>query len=348
MNLLAGDIGGTKTLLGIYKFDGKLKLIIKEKYLSREWQSFNQILKEFLSKLPNTISSPSIGCIGVAGKVNNGNVKITNLDWDINEKILNESIKTKKILLLNDFSCLVHAIPFLENDQFTYIQSVNNKITKNSNKDIFSIIGAGTGLGMARGFNSNSGIEVLASEGGHKEFACRTQSEWELCQWLKKDLNLERLSIERVVSGTGLGNIARWRLMKEDAKSHPLRPTAEKIPKQTDLNHDFPEIVSNFAHKGDPIMKEVLEIWLSAYGSAVGDLALHELSSSGIWISGGTAAKHLTGFQSEIFLKALKNKGRFTNFLEKIPIMALIDPDAGLFGAACKAHLTAKRINLSE
>ena len=89
-------------------------------------------------------------------------------------------------------------------------------------------------------------------------------------------------------------------------------------------------------------MIEVLEMWLSAYGSAAGDIALHELCNAGLWIGGGTALKHLEGFRSDIFLNAFKNKGRFKEYLEKLPIMALIDSDAGLFGAACKAHIISE------
>ena len=73
-----------------------------------------------------------------------------------------------------------------------------------------AILGAGTGLGMARGIKSQEGIKPLPSEGGHCEFSARSSKEWDLSQWLKNDLNLERLSMERVISGTGLGYIAKW------------------------------------------------------------------------------------------------------------------------------------------
>ncbi len=104
---------------------------------------------------------------------------------------------------------------------------------------------------------------------------------------------------------------------------------------------NLPKRVSQLARQGDPLMNEVLEIWLSAYASVAGDLALKELCDE-LWIAGGTAAKHLGGLQSETFLKALKNKGRFSSYLENLPIMALVDPEAGLFGAACKAHQLAE------
>ena len=89
-------------------------------------------------------------------------------------------------------------------------------------------------------------------------------------------------------------------------------------------------------------MKEALEIWLSAYGSATGDLALEELCQGGLWIAGGTAIKHIEGIKSNTFLKAMYNKGRFQEFIENLPLKALIDPQAGLFSAACRARMLIK------
>ena len=105
------------------------------------------------------------------------------------------------------------------------------------------------------------------------------------------------------------------------------------------LENNKSQIICDAAKAGDHLMKQVIRIWLSAYGSAAGDLALHDLCSAGLWIGGGTAVKHLANFRSEIFLSAFTNKGRFSDYLEKLPIMVLIDPESGLIGAACKAHL---------
>ena len=89
-------------------------------------------------------------------------------------------------------------------------------------------------------------------------------------------------------------------------------------------------------------MKRALEIWLEAYGSAAGDLALQELCTGGLWVGGGTASKQLAGLQSATFLNALRNKGRFQNLVSSLSITALIDPEAGLFSAACRARMLAE------
>ncbi len=337
MNLLAADIGGTKTLVGIYQFDGKIRQLHKEFYTSSKWESFESILKDFFKRLPSNISYPKKGCIGVAGNIINDHVKITNLNWEITLNSLISTTKVNNLSIANDFACLIYAIQFLERHQYEIIQSPGNK--NNNQNNIISIIGAGTGLGIARGIVEKNEIKALSSEGGHKEFAPRNLREWELSQWLKIDMKLKRLSVERVISGSGLTNIARWRLSKEDTGSHDLLQLINERKLEFSFEKSSSQIICDAAEAGDPLMKEVVDMWLSAYGSFAGDLALHELCSAGLWIGGGTAIKHLENLRSGIFLKALRNKGRFSNYLEKLPIMALIDPESGLFGAACKAHL---------
>ncbi len=343
MNFLAADIGGTKTLIGIYKFEEEIKLIFKSKYKSSDWKSFNMILQDFIDRLPSSLNHPKVGCIGIAGPLEKDKVKVTNLDWEIDSNEIQKISKCKIIDISNDFSCLIYGIPFLKESQFSRIQNPNGTYETENQNSLFTVIGAGTGLGIGRGLLTSKGLDVFASEGGHKEFAPRTQNEWDLSKWLKCKLGSNRLSIEEVVSGRGLGNIALWLLEQKDFDSHPLRQICFATDFKTE---NLPELVSNYAKRSDPLMKQALEMWLSAYGSVAGDLALHELCYAGLWIAGGTAAKHLEGLQSEIFLKALKNKGSFSEFLEKIPIIAITDPDAGLFGAACKAHVISKNQNI--
>jgi len=345
MNLLAGDIGGTKTLLGIYRFDKELQLLHKRKYHSKEWNSFYLLLNDFIDHLPSELSYPEYSCIGVAGPIIKGVAKVTNLDWEINEEEIKLLLKIQNLKLLNDFECLIYAIPFLNEDQYKIIQRANSLKMDNSKtqESTFSVIGAGTGLGLARGLiTDNDHIKVFPSEGGHKEFSPRSEKEWDLRQWIKRDLKLQRVSIERVVSGTGLGHIARWRISKNDAKSHPIIPFLKTNEFNQFIYKDYANKICHYAQRGDALMKEVVETWISAYGSAAGDLALHELPSTGIWIGGGTAIKHLDGLCSKTFRKGFINKGRFSKYLSEMAIMALTDQDAGLFGAACKANLIAK------
>ena len=338
MNILAGDIGGTKTLLGIYTFEEQLIKIYQKRYLSYKWSSIDSIIQNFLETLPKEISPPRIGCLALAGPVNNGSCSITNLGWEISHKNIIKLANLDVLELINDISVLIYGIPFLTQSQFVEIQP---RIDQGNDEETIAVIAAGTGLGMAKGLRKNKNVMVFPSEGGHREFSPRSEEEWRLAEWLKSDLKLKRLSIERIVSGNGLGHVARWRLNQSDASSHPLRKVSEAWAYKKGNFQDLPALASDAANNGDGIMKEALQIWLSAYGSAAGDLALQELCNGGLWISGGTAAKQLEGIRSASFLEAFKSKGRFYKYLEKLPLMALIDPEAGMFSAACRGRMLA-------
>ena len=128
-----------------------------------------------------------------------------------------------------------------------------------------AILGAGTGLGMARGIPDANGWIALASEGGHREFAPRTDDEWHLASWLKADLDLDRLSIERIVSGTGLGHVMRWRLQRSDGAGHPLLRAAEAWRTRAvdeDDYQDLPALVGQAAQQGDALARSALDLWL--------------------------------------------------------------------------------------
>jgi len=340
ITLLAGDLGGTKTILAIYSWDG-IHLIQEHKRLfsSSEWPTLQPMLEEFLAGVPSNISPPEFGCVAVAGKVENSSVRVTNLCWDLKEDDLCSIAKLKRLELVNDFGVLIYGLSSLSINQQECLQGPISGIVQ---EGPIAIIGAGTGLGIARGFKNQTEIISLPSEGGHKEFAPRTKKEWQLSQWLKNELQLKRLSVERVVSGTGLGHIACWLIMENQDQSHPLKEPAKHWRDKKEKNPDLPAMASKAADGGDPLMKEALKIWLNAYGSAAGDLALHELCTGGLWIGGGTALKQLKGLKTDFFLNSFCNKGRFREFLKQLPVIALVDPEAGLFSAACRARMIAQ------
>ena len=333
--LLAGDMGGTKTLLALYELNGtQLKKRHQQRYVSAEWSSLEPMLQEFLEQRPDDTHAPNHGCIAVAGPVRNREARITNLPWQLKEKDLAAAAQMEQLELVNDFGVLIYGLPHFDADQQVVLQQGEQ------DDGPLAILGAGTGLGMARGVRSPSGLQALSSEGGHREFAPRSEDEWQLACWLKQDLGVERLSVERVVSGTGLGHVAHWLLQKPEAADHPLRQTGEAW-RQT-MSSDLPAQASRAANEGDPLMQHALDLWLSAYGSATGDLALQELCSGGLWVGGGTAAKQLKGLQSDTFLEAMRSKGRFRDFISGLNVTAVIDPEAGLFSAACRARMLAE------
>lgn len=336
---LAGDLGGTKTLLSVYgERNGLLQPLVTQRYLSGEWGCLEDMLQHFLQEVPSELPQPVTSCIAVAGPVKNGTAKLTNLPWTMSEEALGSATGLQRLELVNDFAVLIHGLPHFDQRQQVSLQG--QKPGPLASGPV-AILGAGTGLGMARGIPDAGGWVALASEGGHREFAPRTDDEWHLANWLKADLDLDRLSIERIVSGTGLGHVMRWRLQRGDAAGHPLRQAADAWrtkPVDAEGYQDLPALVGQAAQNGDAVARNALDLWLGAYGSAAGDLALQELCTGGLWIGGGTAAKQLKGLQSATFLEPLRRKGRFRPFLEGLSVQAVIDPNAGLFSAACRAR----------
>ena len=333
--LLAGDMGGTKTLLALYESDGsQLRLLHQQRFRSGEWSSLEPMLASFLTDRPADLAAPEHACIAVAGPVRHREARITNLPWRLREADLAHAAGLERLELVNDFGVLIYGLPHFDDSQQVILQ--------NGEQDHgpLAILGAGTGLGMARGLQTKQGLVALASEGGHREFAPRNEAEWDLACWLKKDLGVSRLSIERIVSGTGLGHVAHWLLQKPDAGMHPLRSIAEAWRRNSP--NDLPAQVSLAAEEGDPLMQRALQLWLEAYGSAAGDLALQELCTGGLWVGGGTAAKQLKGLRSANFLNPMRDKGRFSALIEGLQVTAVIDPDAGLFSAACRAQMLAE------
>jgi glucokinase len=264
----------------------------------------------------------------VAGPVRAGRVKLTNLPWLLDEAALASACGLERLELVNDFAVLIYGLPHLEAQQQVPLQG---PVAGDPQAPV-AILGAGTGLGVAMGVPTPSGLVAVASEASHGEFAPRTEAEWQLKRWLMADLDLERLSIERVVSGTGLGDVMRWHLaMDPDGADHALASRAD--------GDDLPAATAAAAAAGDPLARCALDLWLGAYGSVAGDLALQSLCLGGLWIGGGTAGKLLTELRSSAFLNPFLAKGRLSPVVEQVPLTALTDPEAGLFSAACRARM---------
>ena len=322
--LLAGDIGGTKTLLSLYSVD--MTLLVSERYSSADWADLAPMVTAFLAGPAAGLPQPGAACFAVAGPVEGGQARLTNLPWLLDAGRLAAASGIQQVELVNDFAVLIYGLPHLEPSQQAVVRSGHAE-----REAPLLVLGAGTGLGVAYGIPTADGLQAVASEGAHGEFAPRTQQEWQLKQWLQADLGLDRLSIERIVSGTGLGQVARWLLATTEAGAgHPL---SSRDPQ------DLPAAVAAAAQSGDPLASEALALWLSAYGSVCGDLALAALSRGGIWLAGGTAAKLLDPLRRGGFSKAFLNKGRLAAVLEPIAITAITDPEIGPFSAACRARM---------
>lgn len=325
--LLAGDIGGTKTLLAFYRTVGdQLELLVSRRYASSEWTDLAPMVCRFLEEAhPPGLGPPQAACFAVAGPVQSGRATLTNLPWQLDASRLRAETGIDRLELVNDFAVLIYGLPSLSSDQCAVVRA-----GEALQDQPMLVLGAGTGLGVAYGIPTPAGVVSVASEASHGEFAPRDAAEWRLKQWLRAQLGLERVSIERVVSGPGLGLIARWLISERQAEEgHPL----------LQLTQDLPSAVAMAAAKGDPLAREAMDRWLSAYGSVSGDLALAGLCRGGVWLAGGTAGKLLGELRGEAFLRGFQTKGRLSPVLERLPITAVTDAAVGQFSAACRARM---------
>ena len=341
MNLLACDLGGTKVLFGLYRNNLENKespiLIQKAKYLSKNWNSFDSILDDFLETKCKDINFPETACFAVAGALKNNSVKITNLNWKINLDKLKNKYNFQNIELINDFAVQIYGIPFLKEDQYKIIQT--GQKTNSTNNNLHAIVGAGTGLGISRGIIYEERIENFSSEGGHIEYSPRSTEEWNLKAWIKEYLKLDRVSSERVISGEGLSNIARWKFDDIKLKDHAFQRSLKLADNSHEARKNLASEICEMSNNGDSIMNEIERIWLESYASFIGDIAVHELCFGGLWISGGTAPKHFKFFSSDSFLKHFSNKGRLKDILRNIPVNVILDEEFGLHSAACRAKI---------
>ena len=161
------------------------------------------------------------------------------MSWNISRNALQNKFNFKSCELINDFAVQIYGIPYLKKNQYSIIQ--NGSHSESTNNELHAIVGAGTGLGIARGIILGKKVQVLASEGGHVEYSPKSKIEWELKIWLKNYLKVERISCERIISGTGLSRIAEWMLSKPNAQNHPLQKYLEEIKNSDALRKELPE-----------------------------------------------------------------------------------------------------------
>jgi glucokinase len=322
--ILAGDVGGTKTRLAV--FDGD-RLVRRATLPSAHFDSLERLVADFMAGSPERLES---ACLGVAGPVQDDTCRATNLPWVIEAHELARSARIPRVRLVNDFHALAIGIWQLRPDELV---SLNEG--PSDPRGPFAVIGAGTGLGQAVVLPGPDGLEVLSSEGGHTDFAPRNDLEIDLLKFLLG--RHHRVSYERVLSGPGLLTLYAFLCEREaDAGSPTVR---DEI---TRAGEDGPAVISAHALRGDDALCTwALELFVSIYGAEAGNLGLKVVARGGVFVAGGIAPKILPKLLAGEFRKAFIDKGRMSPLLERMPVKVVLDPDAGLFGAAALARRSA-------
>jgi glucokinase len=320
MTLLAGDVGGTKTVLALFK-DGAIQR--REVYPSCRYRSLEEMVREFLGSSEHGLQR---ACFGVAGPVSEGVCRATNLPWVIDARQLEKSLGIQRICIVNDFYALSIGIGELPPTDFVALNDVPS-----DPRGPWAVIGAGTGLGQAVLIKGPNGLEVLASEGGHTEFGPRNDLEIELLRFMLKRHG--HVSYERLVSGPGLVSI--YEFLREHGtlrESPSVRTEMEKTPENS------PAIISSHGlNEGDPLCAKALDMFVSIWGAEAGNLALKVCARGGVYVAGGIAPKVLEKLRDGTFIKAFLDKGRLSHIVEHTAVKVVLNADAGLIGAAAIA-----------
>jgi len=320
--VLAGDIGGTKTNLGLF-IKGKRRPILRvtETYSSRESSNLENILERFLKIHPLPVTR---ACFGVAGPVQKGRCKTTNLPWDIDEIRIKKRFGFKYVRLINDLTATAHVIPYLTRKELLVL----NKAKAPRGRNI-ALMAPGTGLGESLLVFHKGKYLPVPSEGGHTDLSPNNETEVRLWRYLQKRYG--HVSIERVLSGPGLFDIYSW--LKDSGNYREPGWLAEKI-REMDPAKAITETALN---KRQPLCEKSLDIFVSILGSAAGDLALTGMTDGGVYLGGGIPPKILPKLKQNIFMASFTNKGRFSGLMKKIPVYVILNDRAAMLGAAVAA-----------
>lgn len=319
--ILAGDLGGTKTVLALFeKRESGLTLVRDREFPSRSYPTFDEILKEFLESCTEPLHA---ACFGVAGTVIDGRVQTTNLPWSLEEGSLAEAIKVRRAKLLNDLEATAFGMTYLRPDELVRL-SAPTAVRRRAHA---AVIAAGTGLGEAILYWDGAQYHPIASEGGHGDFGPRNDLEIDLLQYLRGVFG-EHVSYERVLSGPGVGNLYRF---LRDRGHHAESPAIAEALKAGDPNA---VIGQNGVNGTDPLCVATIDLFCSIYGAEAGNLALRSVALGGVYLGGGIAPKMLPALQRGAFMRSFTAKGRFQEFVSAIEVSVSRNPRAGLLGSA--------------
>ena len=314
--VLAGDIGATKTNLALFKTSGdEFTIMHEDHYISHQYNNMMDLSDEFLKGFP----SPDSICLGVAGPVLGGHVKLSNLHWEIDRDELSNHYKIKKINILNDLEANAYGLAMLSEKDIVRIHEGNKTPIGNA-----AVIAPGTGLGEAGLFWDGNAFSPFATEGGHCDFAQRDQFDVELYNYLAKQFG--HVSWERLACGPGILNI--YEFLRDEKKMDEPGWLKDKME-----NNDAPEVISENVLQSD-ICKETMQLFIRYLSYESANLVLKMKATGGLFIGGGIAPKNISLFQDNLFYNSYCQSGRLNYLLEDVPIKMIMNPKTALLGAA--------------
>lgn len=332
--ILAGDVGGTKVHLALYDFtDGRLHPLRDQKFPAHEFASLDEVVNKFLTDDSGAASAKRAdilaACFGVPGPIRDGRLKLTNLPWTLDVRDLSASLSIQHVFLINDLEANGYGIPELAPDQVCTLHEGDPAAVGHR-----GLVAAGTGLGEAMLIWDGKRHRPIPSEGGHCDFAPRTDREVALLQYLRRTLN-GRVSFERVVSGIGIKNI--YAFLRDVEKIDEPQWLRDRL-----VTEDPNAVIGQCAEDGSSsICFETMKTFTAAYGAEAGNVALKVLSMGGIYLGGGISPKILKTLRNGAFIQAFLDKGRLSPLLQAVPVRVILDDTCALLGAAAYAEARA-------
>jgi glucokinase len=319
--LLAGDIGGTKTLLGLFATTGgRPERVTVRIYPTAQYDSFHAIVDAFFAEVgrPDAIAAAAAG---VAGPVAGRRATLTNVGWSVSEEEIATHCATPRVRLLNDLEATATSVEVLRGDELESLHAGSRDQNGNA-----AVISVGTGLGAALLHRVNGRLYPLSTEAGHADFAARTDRELELVRMLRDRFG--RAEVEQVLSGRGIVNL------------HALTHAGRACPAVKDPGApDAAALISRAAlERTCTDCLEALHLFVAAFGAETGNLALRALPRAGVFIGGGIAPKILPLLQAGPFMQAFLDKAPMDGLVARIPVAVILNPEAGLLGAAVAAR----------
>jgi len=327
--ILAGDMGGTKCNLALFsEKNGKLEVVFRERFASKEFAQFDWIIREFSRRAAPHLKDNKIRAagFGVAGPVINNRVHTTNLPWVVDANILAQElgVGASTIVLVNDLGGTGYSLEHLAPEDLCVL-NVGKRVEGASR----ALLAAGTGLGEGILFWNGTRYKVVPSEGGHSDFAPRTDQQIELLKFMRH--RYPQVSWELILSGRGFRTIHEF---LAPSVKHPIFEDPDADP--------APFITKSGLDKSCPVCVETLDLWTAVYGAEAGNLALKVWALGGVYIAGGIAVKILPKMKDGTFLNAFEDKWYFGSVLADVPVSVVLNESAPLIGVAYEAFDTVK------
>jgi glucokinase len=322
--LLAGDIGATKTVLGLFDCWGDRLVSLSEAvFASANYASLEAVVAEFLRGRGGVM--PKVACFGVPGPVSEGRCEVTNLPWVLSEQELAAATGVSVVRLLNDVQAMALGMAYrLGQDDWVEL----NASAARPRPGNIAVIAAGTGLGEAILYWDGERHHALPTEGGHSDFAPNGPLEEGLLTFLR-DRFLGHVSYERILSGSGLANLYDY------LRHAGVAPESEALHAALAGAPDRAPIIAEWGlERGDALCAAVLDLFAVIYGAEAGNLALKSLALGGVIVGGGIAPKLLPVLQAGKFMAGFTAKGRLSSFLGELPVKVAVHPQPALLGAA--------------